>query len=804
VPRVDRELEEYRNLMQAPGTFEEGFNKKTILGVLFVAIVFVPGNMYLNLMVGGSLGAAAEWVTIILFVEVAKRSFTTLKKQEVYLLYYVAASLIVAETGTFQGLIWNQYLVQSDAARGFGLTALFPHWVSPQPGSDALVQRELFHADWMPAIAVMLIGLVLARVSWFTFGYVLFRFTSDVEELPFPMAPVHAQGAMALAEASESTYSWRWKWFCSGAMLGIGFGIIYVGVPGITQELFTKPLTILPIPWVDLTPQMERMLPTAPFGITLNIGVVLAGFFLPFWMVVGTFIGAISALVVNPILYHHGYLTHWKPGLGVIETVFLNQIDFWLSFGVGTAFAVAVIGINYGIRAMRRKRKAGKARRLKWRLPPPPAGRGDFPVLLFLGIFGLATLGYIAVSRYLIGPGFPIIFFFIFGFIFTPLNSFVNAYMTGLTSHAAGIPFIREATFILSGYHGVDIWFAPIPLHNYGATTQKFREFELVGTRFTSILKAELFMIPIIIVFSMIYWSYIWKLGPIPSERYPYAQQMWRFRALNQCLWYTGTVYGEQEARDGFVRWKPPALQNDTMWYWRVRLVAETDKTDPRGLPVYDPVSPWSPLRATWVSTSETDPGPRVLKDTQDKLRLDWGLAPPSDTLPMARLQPPEPAQGMYATTKLVTPELAAPAVELPSDRKIIYQFQIDVESDFGSSLVRTSQDVNWLRHALKPKVIGAGFVICIVLYAVMAVIGLPIMLIFGFIRSIGNIPHIIIPEILGALLGRYYFAKKYGRQQWRRFALVLAVGFSCGMGLVGMFTVAFAMISKSVSTLTY
>ena len=76
----------------------------------------IPGNIYLGLMVGGNLGAAAEWVTIILFAEITKRSFTTLKKQEVYVLYYVAAGLIAAETGSFQGLLWNQYLRQSPAA----------------------------------------------------------------------------------------------------------------------------------------------------------------------------------------------------------------------------------------------------------------------------------------------------------------------------------------------------------------------------------------------------------------------------------------------------------------------------------------------------------------------------------------------------------------------------------------------------------------------------------------------------------------------------------------------------------------
>ncbi|MBT4498418.1 MAG: peptide transporter, partial [Gemmatimonadetes bacterium] len=122
----NKEIEEYRDLLETPTSFEDGFTSKTILGVLFVAFIMIPGNMYLSLMVGGSMGAAAEWVTIILFAEITKRSFTTLKRQEVYVLYYVAAGLIAAETGAFNGLLWNQYLVQSPAAKQFGLTKLIP------------------------------------------------------------------------------------------------------------------------------------------------------------------------------------------------------------------------------------------------------------------------------------------------------------------------------------------------------------------------------------------------------------------------------------------------------------------------------------------------------------------------------------------------------------------------------------------------------------------------------------------------------------------------------------------------------
>ena len=70
---------------------------------------------------------------------------------------------------------------------------------------------------------------------------------------------------------------------------------------------------------------------------------------------------------------------------------------------------------------------------------------------------------------------------------------------------------MKESTIILSGYQGVAIWFIPFPLGNYGAQTQKFREIELTGTKFTSIIKAEVVMVPIVLLATFLYSSYIWK-----------------------------------------------------------------------------------------------------------------------------------------------------------------------------------------------------------------------------------------------------------------------------------------------------
>ncbi|MFW6372883.1 MAG: peptide transporter, partial [Thermodesulfobacteriota bacterium] len=109
----DKELQEYRDLLPQPDHFEEGFDWKTIIGGIFIGFLMMPGSMYLQLVIGSGIGPAARWVTIILFAEIAKRSYTELKQQEIFLLYYMAGAALASP---FQGLLWNQYLVQSDAA----------------------------------------------------------------------------------------------------------------------------------------------------------------------------------------------------------------------------------------------------------------------------------------------------------------------------------------------------------------------------------------------------------------------------------------------------------------------------------------------------------------------------------------------------------------------------------------------------------------------------------------------------------------------------------------------------------------
>jgi len=650
----DKELQEYRDLLETPDHFEEGFDWKTVVGAIFIGFLMMPGSMYLQLVIGTGIGPAARWVTIILFAELAKRSYSELSQQEIFLLYYMAGAALATP---FQGLLWSQYLVQSDAARMLGLVEFIPDWVAPGPDSVSLVERTFFHRDWLIPILLLVGTQIIQRIDQFGLGYVFYRITSDVEKLPFPMAPVAALGTMALAESTEDKKkSWKWRIFSIGGVIGLAFGGIYVLLPTVSGLFLLEPIRLIPIPWVDLTSHTEEILPAVATGIQFDLGLLFIGMVLPFWAVMGGLVGLIITIIANPILYRHGILNRWHPGMQTVDTIFANNFDFYLSFGIGLGLAIALIGIWHVLRSFG-KSGAGQRGSLKDLFQPPP-GRGDFNFWIAVGIYVFSTISYVLLCVWLV-PNFPVMFFLAYGFIYTPLVSYITARMEGIAGQFVSLPLVREASFIAGakyfGYQGIEIWYAPIPIHNYGEATVKFREIELTGTSIRGIIKSEIVVFPIVMVASLVFSQFIWRLAPIPSSAYPYAQELWHLQALNTLLMQTST------------------LEGNSLFY--------------------------------------------------------------------------QALSGVYVL---------------------------------------------------------AGIGLGVVTYGILTLFGLPIMLVYGMVRGLGqSTPHGLILEVVGALLGRFFFMKRYGAM-WRQYAPVLLAGFSCGMGLTGMFAMGVTLILKSLGRLAY
>ncbi len=661
----DKELNEFRDLVLPPSHYEEGFTWRTVLGTLFVALVMLPAALYMNLMVGGlSLGPAARWVTIILFLEMAKRARSFLRPAEIYILF-IMIGMLVGNTPA-DGFLWRQYLVQSDAAVSFGLADKFPSWWAPSDQA-VLDSRTFFHSAWLIPIAIWFTDLAVKKLDSLVLGYGLFRMASDVEKLPFPMATMQASGMLAITEDATDKHGWRWRCFSIGACMGMVFGLIYIGVPTITSTLMDTPFQILPIPWLDTSVETQDLFPATATGICFDLNFFFMGMALPFFAVVGSFIGLIVTLILNPYLYQWGILSTWQRGEKTVQIIFENNIDFYLSFGIGLALAIFVLGLLQIIRHFRQR--AGS------RLDPETdttyqargsvvqgVARGDIKTWTVIGIYLASSTFYILLAGFLLNWDFKGSHFFyvllFFAFVYIPLISYATARLEGLAGQVITLPLIREVAFILSGYQGIEIWLLPIPLTaNYGAMdTVNYRVAELVGCSFRSIWKMTAMTLPLVFLFSVLYGNFIWGLAPIPSDNYPFAQEMWDLHARNNVLKFTATTAG------------------------------------------------YSPFMGA----------------------LHWE----------------------YITIGL-----------------------------------------------------GAG----LVTYFGLAFFGLPVLLLYGTVKGLGqSIPQHVLIQFCGAMFGRLVMEKKFGRQRWKQYALVLFPGFTCGMGLVMMASTGVKFLQSAIFQAPY
>jgi hypothetical protein len=316
-----------------------------------------------------------------------------------------------------------------------------------------------------------------------------------------------------------------------------------------------------------------------------------------------------------------------------------------------------VIGIATTVQSLLESRKNATNQNAEIQrrgLGDPPPGRGDIPIWMAGALWFVSTCGYVTITHYLV-PKFPIWIVCGFAFFYSPIISYVSARLIGLTTRGIGFPMIREAVIIKSGYKGLDIWYADMGMRDYGGYAQWLREVELTGTKITSLIKMNLFMIPLVLISSFVFWSFFWHTNVIPSAQFPYVQQFWPRDATMSAVWMTAN----KGANSPFMR-------------------------------------------------------------------------------------------------------------------------------------------------AIKPNVIYAGGALAFLLFGASLAFKIPVLYYYGFIGGIGGLPHGAIPQLFGALMGRYYFTKRLGAENWSKYTPVLLAGFACGMGLVGLAGIAMALIVKVTNFLPF
>ena len=115
-----------------------------------------------------------------------------------------------------------------------------------------------------------------------------------------------------------------------------------------------------------------------------------------------------------------------------------------------------------------------------------------------------------------------------------------------------------------------------------------------------------------------------------------------------------------------------------------------------------------------------------------------------------------------------------------------------------------TIGEYSMFEEAFNPFYVVFGSTFGVVLFASMKFVGAPIMLTYGVVRGLGQtMPHSVIPQFIGALIGRYYFQKRL-KLKWRQYIPVVAAGFACGMGLIATVGVGITFLNKAVIELPF
>jgi hypothetical protein len=99
---------------------------------------------------------------------------------------------------------------------------------------------------------------------------------------------------------------------------------------------------------------------------------------------------------------------------------------------------------------------------------------------------------------------------------------------------------------------------------------------------------------------------------------------------------------------------------------------------------------------------------------------------------------------------------------------------------------------------------VTAGFVIGGVVFTGCSWLGASVFFTYGIVRGLNQtLPFVVIPQLLGALIGRYYFRERMGAR-WREIVPVVFAGYACGTGLIATLSIGLTFVAKSVFTLPF
>ena len=512
--------------------YKEGLTPRSFLAIIYGAFILQPIIIFTLLYAGASIIGAVQYLVILVFTEIARLYGSRLTKQEVFIAFYGLGA--AASGGVFISLLFKGYLRTSSITRAFGIADKLPVWVAPPSSSEVYFIRTLFHPDWLPALSILLLGMLLFIIADLGIGMLVAQMYVEVEKLPFPLAQVSAQAIITLTERPAE----RLRIFVFSIIIGMIYGVLLYAIP------IVGGIQAIPYPWADANEFLETKLGLygASFGVATDLVFFATGFVIPFTVAVSQFIGAMTVWFIgNMVILKMGLWPSWLPGMKIQLAALRSALDFWASPTLGLIVAAAIMPLILHPRYLSSSIKSLS------KLTGSSREAGFLPLWILLALYIVGSFGSVGLTLYLV-PGFMPYWWtlILLGPIWSFIYILVSARSIGETGYQLPVPYFREGLLVFVPYKGVDIWFAPIytptviggisSVSGQGwASTVKIAE--LTETKISSVLKTWIIATALAIVMSYIYTSAFWMLAPVPSSYYPATIINWPISAMYTGLW---------------------------------------------------------------------------------------------------------------------------------------------------------------------------------------------------------------------------------------------------------------------------
>jgi len=526
--------------------YAEGLTWRSITAIVYSAIVMFPIAIYLNLVMGIQLSGAASFITAILFVTLTRifgeKRLTT---QETFIVYLIAGGMAgwVGTFSPFMDFIRKNYVMTSSIPTGFTdpytgkpWPDVLPWWWGPPKGSYVYTLRGFeyfFNSAWLTPFILMVVFTGIFYLCEIALTFISVRMFIEVEELPFPLAKLDA---VTITTISEGEWS-KMKIFALSSLVGIIWGLILYGLPTISLGVFNIPLSIIPLPWIDLNPVIELILPGAMLAVTADIATVSVGFFIPVYIVYGWFVSSIGVWVFGNWLANT-YLSNifprwpveWTPGMSYTLALQRSQLWVWFSPNIGFTLAVIPIIVLGFLKILRKSTMQSRSVKT--------AKSMSLWLLLLMYLSGVFIS--IGIFHYFV-PDFPLWIPLIISGGWSLLYSLANTRILGETGASISSPNIWGMSILSSGYRQIDVWYAPFYQGGSSALwwCQAVKTAHLTKTKPMSYFKALGLMVVITFVLSFLYINLFWIMAPIPSSVYPSTAIRWPLDVMMEGLWVT-------------------------------------------------------------------------------------------------------------------------------------------------------------------------------------------------------------------------------------------------------------------------